>query len=224
VPFVSKIIGIPIARIATQLMLGKSIKDFPELKHKPHDFVGVKEAVFPFNMFPEVDPLLGPEMRATGEVMGIDKSFGLAFYKAQEAVGTALPGEGTVLITVADRNKEEACLIAKKLASMGFKICTTENTHNFFLEKGIKSERALKLNEGRPNIIDDIKNKKIQLIINTPSGRHGKTDDSYIRMTAIQCKIPYITTMAAAKASVDGIEALKKGKSQAPVALQEYHR
>ncbi|MDD5427860.1 MAG: carbamoyl-phosphate synthase large subunit [Candidatus Omnitrophica bacterium] len=222
VPFVSKVIGIPIARIATQLMLGRKLKEFPELKHKMRNYVGVKEAVFPFNMFPEVDPLLGPEMRATGEVMGIDKSFGLAFYKAQEAVGTPLPEEGMVLITVSDKDKPGAYSIAKRLVAMGFGLYATENTHKFLKEKGVASAPILKLNEGRPNIIDEIKNKKIKLIINTPIGRFGKNDDGYIRMTAIQYKVPYITTMAAAKASVDGIESMKKGKTQ-PVSLQEYH-
>jgi len=223
VPFVSKVIGIPVARIATQLMLGKKIKDFPELRHKSRNYVGVKEAVFPFNMFPEVDPLLGPEMRATGEVMGIDKTFGLAFYKAQESVGTSLPEEGTVLVTVADKDKPALYPIAKRLAAMGFDLRATEKTHKFLKEKGVASSLIFKLNEGRPNIIDEIKNKKIQLIINTPSGRYGKNDDSYIRMTAIQHKIPYITTMAAAKASVDGIESTRQGKTP-PVSLQEYHR
>jgi len=223
VPFVSKIIGIPIARIATQLMLGKKIKNFPELRHTVRNYVGVKEAVFPFNMFPEVDPLLGPEMRATGEVMGIDKTFGLAFYKAQEAVGTPLPEKGTVLVTVADKDKKELYPLAKKLTALGFNLYATENTQKFLKEKGVESSLVYKLSENRPNIIDEIKNKKIQLIINTPSGVHGKHDDSYIRMTAIQHKIPYMTTMAAAKASVDGIESMKQGRTP-PVSLQEYHR
>ena len=222
VPFVSKVVGIPVARIATQLVLGRKLKEFPELRHKARGYVGVKEAVFPFNMFPEVDPLLGPEMRATGEVMGIDKSFGLAFYKAQESVGTSLPEEGTVLVTVADKNKPALYPIAKQLVAMGFALRATEGTYKFLKEKGVESSMIFKLNEGRPNIIDEIKNKKIQLIINTPRGRYGKNDDSYIRMTAIQYKIPYITTMAAAKASVDGIESTKKGKTQ-PISLQEYH-
>jgi carbamoyl-phosphate synthase large subunit len=223
VPFVSKVIGIPVARIATQLVLGRKLKNFPELRHKARGYVGVKEAVFPFNMFPEVDPLLGPEMRATGEVMGVDKSFGLAFYKAQESVGTSLPVKGTVLVTVADKDKPALYPIAKQLVAMGFELRATEGTHKFLKEKGVESSVIFKLNQGRPNIIDEIKNKKIQLIINTPRGRYGKNDDSYIRMTAIQYKIPYITTMAAAKASVDGIESTKKGTTQ-PVSLQEYHR
>jgi len=222
VPFVSKVIGIPIARIATQLMLGKKIKDFPELRRRKQKYIGVKEAVFPFNMFPEVDPILGPEMRATGEVMGLDESFGLAFYKAQEAVGTSLPKEGSVLLTVADKDKKDLYPVAKRLAALNFKLYATENTHKYLKEKGVDSAIIQKIHEGRPNIADAIKNNQINLIINTPQGRYGKNDDSYIRMMAIQYKIPYITTMAAAKASVEGIEEVKKGQNK-PVSLQEYH-
>jgi carbamoyl-phosphate synthase large subunit len=222
VPFVSKVIGIPIARIATQLMLGKKLKDFPELCVGERGYVGVKEAVFPFNMFPEVDPVLGPEMRATGEVMGLDKTFGLAFYKAQEAVGTPLPSEGSVLVTVADQDKPVLLLVAKKLFDLGFTLLATEHTYEYLKSKGIRSSLIKKIYEGRPNIEDAIKNRQINLIVNTPSGRFGKRDDSYIRMMAIQYKVPYITTMAAARASVDGIEDVKKGRG-APISLQEYH-
>jgi carbamoyl-phosphate synthase large subunit len=224
VPFVAKVIGIPLARIATQLMLGKKIKDLPELRNKPRSYIGVKEAVFPFNMFPEVDPVLGPEMKATGEVMGIAESFGLAFFKAQEAVGTRLPEKGNVLLTVADKNKAELLPIAEKLIRIeGFKIFATKNTHIFLKENGIESMPINKLHEGRPNIADAIKNRQINLIINTPIGREGKHDDSYIRMMAIQYKIPYITTMAAARASVEGIESFKKYRHK-PISLQEYHK
>ncbi len=223
VPFVSKVAGIPIARIATQLMLGKKIKDFPELKTKKRNYVGVKEAVFPFNMFPEVDPVLGPEMKATGEVMGIGKSFGVAFAKAQEAAGSTLPSEGNVLLTVADKDKKELVPIAKRLASLGFMLYATGNTQKYLQDKGVEAVHINKLQEGRPNITDAIKNRQLSLIINTPSGRRGKRDDGYIRMMAIQYKIPYITTMAAAKASAEGIEDIKKEKAE-PAALQEYHR
>jgi len=223
IPYVSKVIGIPVARIATQIMLGKKIKDFPELKQRKRNYIGVKEAVFPFNMFPEVDPVLGPEMRATGEVMGMAKSFGLAFYKAQEAVGTPLPREGSVLLTVADKDKRELCAVAKRLRDIGFTLYATEGTHAYLKEKGVESLRINKLNEGRPNIVDAMKNRQINLIINTPAGRSGKRDDSYIRMMAIQYKIPYITTMAAAKASVEGIEEVKQ-KEDKPLSLQEYHK
>ena len=222
VPFVSKIIGMPIARIATQLMLGKKIKDFPELRHQSRDYVGVKEAVFPFNMFPEVDPVLGPEMRATGEVMGIDRTFGLAFYKAQEAAGNPLPREGSVLVTVADENKAELLPIAKRLVKLGFTLHATEHTCEYLKKKGVSSSLINKMYEERPNIEDAIKNRQVHLIINTPSGRFGKRDDSYIRMMAIQYKVPYFTTMAGAEASVEGIEEMSKGRSE-PVSLQEYH-
>ncbi|MFA6320305.1 MAG: carbamoyl-phosphate synthase large subunit [Candidatus Omnitrophota bacterium] len=222
VPFVSKVIGFPIARIATQLMLGKKMKDFPELRARHTKYVGVKEAVFPFNMFPEVDPVLGPEMRATGEVMGIDKSFGLAFAKAQDAVGTPLPQEGNILITVSDKDKKESLSIAKELSSLGFALYATDNTKKYLAEKGVEATLISKLHEGRPNISDAIKNKQLSLIINTPQGKSGKNDDSYIRMMAIQFKIPYITTMAAAKASVEGIKEIKKAQSK-PISLQEYH-
>ncbi|MBN1918616.1 MAG: carbamoyl-phosphate synthase large subunit [Verrucomicrobia bacterium] len=222
VPLVSKVTGIPLARIATLLMLGRKIKDFPELRKRRLPYVGVKEAVFPFNMFPEVDPLLGPEMRATGEVMGIAETFGLAYYKAQEAAGGALPVEGTVLLTVANRDKEELAPVARRIHALGFRILATEGTHRFLEEQGIPSEPIKKLHEGRPNIADAIKNSEIGLIINTPAGRESKYDDSYIRMTAIQQKVPYVTTMAAAQASVEGIEAIRSGRV-APLSLQEYH-
>jgi carbamoyl-phosphate synthase large subunit len=221
VPLVAKTIGIALARIATLLMLGKKISDFPELAHRSLPYVTVKEAVFPFNMFPEVDPVLGPEMRATGEVMGIDEDFGMAFYKAQEAAGTKLPTEGTVLVTVTDKDKPELLPIAEKLSKLGFSIFATENTHRFLKEKGVNSELVKKVHEGRPNIADAIKNKQISLIINTPIGRQGIHDDSYIRMLAIQHKIPYVTTMSAARATVDGIDSVESKKNQ-PKSLQEY--
>ncbi|MEW6100914.1 MAG: carbamoyl-phosphate synthase large subunit [Candidatus Omnitrophota bacterium] len=223
VPLVSKTVGIPLARIATLLMLGKKLADFPELVHRKHAYVSVKEAVFPFNMFPEVDPVLGPEMRATGEVMGIDLDFGLAFFKAEESAGSRLPLEGNVLITVADKDKAGLFPIAGKLSQLGFKILATENTQRFLKEKGVDSELIKKVHEGRPNIADAIKNRQIDLIINTPVGRMSVYDDSYIRMLAIQYKIPYVTTMAAARATVDGIESVKKSQSE-PKSLQEYHR
>jgi carbamoyl-phosphate synthase large subunit len=222
VPFVAKVTGIPVARIATLLVLGKKLKDFPELLHHRLPYVAVKEAVFPFNMFPEVDPVLGPEMRATGEVMGIDRDFGLAFYKAQESAGTRLPVEGSVLVTVADKDKPELVPLVVKLEELGFKISATENTQKFLKEKGVKASAIKKLHEGRPNIADAIKNREINLVINTPIGRMSVHDDSYIRMLAIQYKIPYVTTMSAARATVAGIDAVK-GKQSQPNSLQEYH-
>ncbi len=222
VPFVSKVTGIPIARIATQVMLGKKIKDLPGLKKHKLPYVGVKEAVFSFNMFPEVDPLLGPEMRATGEVMGIAETFGLAFYKAQEAAGTKLPLEGNVLLTVADKDKKGLVSIARQLKKMGFNIYATGGTSCFLKEKGIENITVKKLHEGKPNITDAIKNKKINLIINTPIGRSSKYDDSFIRIKAIQYKIPYITSLMAAQASVEGVQAVTKAKNS-PKSLQNYY-
>ena len=223
VPLVSKVTRIPIARIATLVMLGKKLKDFPELETYKLPYVGVKEAVFPFNMFPEVDPLLGPEMRATGEVMGIADTFGLAFYKAQEAAGAKLPLGGSVLLTVADKDKLSLLPIARGLKELGFNIYATEGTDRFLKENGITSSIIKKLHEGRPNIADMIKNKDIHLIINTPAGRSGKQDDSYIRIMAIQQKIPYVTTLAAAEASIEGIKAAKKSKIL-PKSLQDHYK
>ncbi len=223
VPFVSKVTGVPIAQIATQLMLGKKIKDFPELSNWKIPFVGVKEAVFPFNMFPEVDPILGPEMRATGEVMGIGDTFGVAFFKAQDSTGVRLPLKGNVLLTVSDKDKPSLVPIAKRLAALGFNIYATEGTKNYLSEKSVKCLPIYKLNDGRPNIEDAILNGQLQLIINTPLGRDSKSDDSFIRMMAIINKIPYVTSIAAAFASVEGIEAMSKGKCQIR-PLQEYHK
>ena len=223
VPIVSKVTGIPIAHIATQLMLEKKIKDFPQLKHVKLPYVAVKEAVFPFNMFPDVDPILGPEMKATGEVMGIANTFALAFYKAEEAAGFKLPTNGNVLLTVADKDKEALLPIAKKLKEFGFTIMATEGTGSYLEEQGIDTVKLKKVHEGRPNIADSIKNNDIHLIINTPVGRSGKYDDSYIRMKAIQQKIPYITSMAAAQASIEGIEAAIKEEIY-PKALQDYYK
>ncbi|MBN1871510.1 MAG: carbamoyl-phosphate synthase large subunit [Candidatus Omnitrophica bacterium] len=223
VPLVSKVTGIPLARIATFVMLGRKLIDFPELRKIKLPYVGVKEAVFPFNMFPEVDPLLGPEMKATGEVMGIAETFGLAFYKAQEAAGTKLPVEGSVLLTVAEKDKEDLLPIARRLKKVGFKIYATSGTSEFLTKNKINNIEIKKLHEGRPNIADAIKNKEIKLIINTPAGRASQYDDSYIRIMAIQYKLPYITTIAAAEASAEGIEAAKKSKI-APRSLQDYYK
>ena len=221
VPLVSKVCGISMARAATQIMLGKKLGDL-NLKHSKIPYFGVKEAVFPFNMFQEVDPLLGPEMRSTGEVLGLADSYGLAFFKAQEATQQTLPLEGTVLITVADPDKSSIADTAKAFEKIGFKIMATAGTDEYLKSKGIKSEHVLKVHEGRPNIVDAIKNNQIQLIINTPVGKRSKYDDSYIRKAAIQYKIPYITTTTAAAATVKGIAA-RKGAEPVVESLQSYH-
>ena len=222
VPLVSKVCNIPMAKIATEIMLGKKLTDFNLRKNKIKHF-GVKEAVFPFNMFPEVDPVLGPEMRSTGEVLGIADSYGLAFFKSQEATQSPLPVKGTVLITIADRDKPGITAAAKSFKDLGFKILATKGTRNFLAEQGIESELAMKIMEGRPNIVDAIMNEEIQLIINTPAGPLTEMDDSYIRKSAIKYKIPYITTSAAALAATRGIEARQK-KESCVNSLQMYHK
>jgi carbamoyl-phosphate synthase large subunit len=222
VPLISKVCNISLVRLATQIMLGKKLNNL-NLKPKAIKHFGVKEAVFPFNMFPEVDPLLGPEMRSTGEVLGLADSFGLAFFKAQEAAQQLLPSEGTVLITVSTRDRPAVLEVAQEFNRLGFKIKATNGTHRFLEEHGIGSEQILKMHEGRPNIVDAIKNKEIDLVINTPSGKLSKYDDSYIRKTAIKFKIPYITTLSAAFAASKGIAACRQGKGNVR-SLQSYHR
>lgn len=221
VPFVSKVCGISMVRAATQLLLGKKLSDL-NLKQRSIPYFGVKEAVFPFNMFPEVDPLLGPEMRSTGEVLGMADSFDLAFFKSQQAAKQQLPSEGTVLITVTDPDKAAALNIAKEFHKLGFKIKATGGTHSFLAKNGLETEHILKMHEGRPNIVDSIKNGEIQLVINTPSGKLSKHDDSYIRKAAIKYKVPYITTTAAAVAAAKGIAAGRNGDISVR-SLQSYH-
>ena len=221
VPLVSKVCNISMARIATQLMLGKKLSDL-EIKPKSIPHFGVKEAVFPFNMFPEVDPILGPEMRSTGEVLGMADSFGLAYFKAQEAAQQALPSEGTVLITVSEGDRPAVLEVARQFHKLGMKIRATDGTHKFLAGQGIESEQVLKMHEGRPNIVDGIKNKEIQLVINTPSGKLSKHDDSYIRKAAIKYKVPYITTLTAALAAARGIARNRMGHGSVK-ALQRYH-
>jgi len=222
VPLVSKVCNIPMARVATQLMLGKKLSELGVRRGSYRHF-GVKEAVFPFNMFPEVDPVLGPEMRSTGEVLGMADSFGLAFYKAQEAAQQLLPSDGTVLITVSDRDKEQAVEVAAGFVRLGFTIVATAGTHALLAGRQVASDKVLKVHEGRPNIADMIANGRVQLIINTPGGRWSKADDSYIRKAAVKHKIPYVTTIAAARAALKGIEAFRKGYGEVK-SLQEYHR
>ncbi|MGC9327497.1 MAG: carbamoyl-phosphate synthase large subunit, partial [Candidatus Hinthialibacter sp.] len=189
VPLVSKVCAISMARIATEIMLGKRLSDMG-LQPKKLKHFGVKEAVFPFSMFPEVDPVLGPEMRSTGEVLGIADSFGLAFYKSQSGAKQTLPSEGAVLMSLSEKDHPMVLKAAKKFADLGFIIKATQGTHQYLTENGIKSEPILKLHEGRPNIVDGIKNHEIQLVINTPIGRLGQHDDSYIRKTAVKYKVP----------------------------------
>jgi carbamoyl-phosphate synthase large subunit len=174
-------------------------------------------------MFQEVDPLLGPEMRSTGEVLGLSSSYGKAFFKAQEATQTRLPMSGTVLISVNDRDKPELVEVAKAFYEDGFKIIATGSTCDQIRAAGMKADKICKLQEGRPNILDAIANGQINLIVNTPNDKKGAMDDSYIRKTAIKNRIPYMTTMAAAKATAAGIHSMKNGEGQPVKSLQEYH-
>jgi len=226
VPLVSKVCSINMVRIATEIMTSE-LTGLPspveQLKDRVIPHYGVKEAVFPFNMFQEVDPVLGPEMRSTGEVLGISKSFGEAYYKAEEATQTRLPSEGTVLLSVCDRDKGELVDIAKAFDELGFRILATGKSYEMIVDAGIKAERINKLYEGRPNITDAITNGEIQLIINTPVGKMSVHNDSYIRQAAIKHRIPYITTMAAAKASAEGIKAIRSNDHIGVKSLQEYH-
>jgi len=221
VPLVSKVCNISMARLATNIILGKSLKEL-NLKNKMIPHFGVKEAVFPFNMFPEVDPVLGPEMRSTGEVLGMADSFGMAFFKAQEATGTSLPVKGSVLITVNDRDKNAILETSKIFLNLGFKIYATKGTNLFLSKHNVESTVINKIGYGRPDIVDAIKNNEIQLVINTPDDKESKDDDSYIRKSAIKYNIPYITTNAAALAAARGIS--RKIKKEALLkSLQEYH-
>ena len=226
VPLVSKVCGINMVKLATEIMTAKitgNPSPVPGLHDREIPYYGVKEAVFPFNMFQEVDPLLGPEMRSTGEVLGLSGSYGKAFYKAQEATQTKLPMEGTVLFSVNDRDKPELVETARELYECGFGIMATGSTCDKIREAGMKAEKIAKINEGRPNILDAIANGQIDLIINTPNDKKGSVDDSYIRKAAIKNRIPYMTTMAAAKATAAGIRSMKNGEGQPVKSLQEYH-
>ena len=221
VPLVSKVCDISMARIATQILLGQKLSDF-NLRNRSIKHYGVKEAVFPFNMFPAIDPLLGPEMRSTGEVLGMADSYGMAFFKSQEATQSPLPVQGTVLITIADRDKNRIIEFAGNFRDMGFNILSTGGTKQFLEEHGVPATLILKVHEGRPNIIDAIKNGEIDLVVNTPAGRLSEYDDSYIRKDAIKYGIPYITTTSAALSATKGIKERQNGKYLVR-SLQDYH-
>lgn len=221
VPLVSKVTGVSMARIATEVLMGAKLKDMDTHQRKYSHF-GVKEAVFPFNMFPEVDPVLGPEMRSTGEVLGLADSFAMAFYKSQVAAGFAPPLEGMALITVSSGDRDGALSVAKELADMGFKILATDGTAEFLRENGINCEIVKKLHEGRPNIVDMMKNRQVQFVLNTPVGKKSVYDDSYIRKSAIKYKIPYFTTTDAGRAAAKGIRAARENRIEVK-SLQEYH-
>lgn len=227
VPLVSKVCGISMVPIATDILTSQLTgrkSPIPELKEKNIPYYGVKEAVFPFSMFPEVDPVLGPEMRSTGEVLGIADNTGTAFYKSQEAAGSVLPLEGNVLLSVNEQDKPEVAEIAASLHKDGFSVLATGRTYEVIKEAGIPVEKVNKLYEGRPNIQDMITNGTIQLIVNSPSGKESAHDDSYLRKSAIKHKIPYITTINAARAAVDGISQIKAHSTGSVKSLQEWHK
>ncbi|HIE43582.1 MAG TPA: carbamoyl-phosphate synthase large subunit, partial [Candidatus Omnitrophica bacterium] len=222
IPFVSKSIGIPLVKLATKIMLGKTLDELAFTEEVEPDYLCVKESVFPFNRFPGVDVILGPEMRSTGEVMGIDSSFGLAFMKSQIAAGMKIPSKGTVFISVKNQDKRAIVFIAKKLQDLGFSIAATRGTARILEQNDLAVTRVNKIHEGRPHIVDRIKNGEIQMIINTPGGKITKKDERFIRSQAILYSIPLFTTVAGAQAIVNGIEAIRKSKmSVSP--LQTYH-
>ena len=227
VPLVSKVCNIQMVPIATDIITSELTgrpSPVPELKEQSIPYYGVKEAVFPFNMFPEVDPLLGPEMRSTGEVLGLADTFGEAFYKAQEATQTVLPLEGTVLLSVNRADKAEVAEVAQDLVDAGFQLMATGKTYETIRDAGFQVTKINKMYEGRPNIYDAITNKEVQLVINTPIGNDSEYDDSYVRKAAIKAKIPYMTTMAAAKAAAKGIKAVKQHQSIQVQSLQMMHQ
>lgn len=228
VPLVSKVCNVQMVKLATKIMtMPLTGNESPLVKLKPAHpkYYGVKEAVFPFNMFPEVDPVLGPEMRSTGEVLGLSLNAGEAFFKAQEATQRKIPTAGTVLFSVNNHDKIELVEIAKMFAESGFKILATEGTAVALNEAGIKAERVNKMQEGSPNLVDGILNGSIQMVVNTPATREEKLfDDSYVRKTAIKANIPYMTTMAAARATAEGVKAVLENKSDSVMSLQDIHK
>ena len=226
VPLVSKVCNIRMVPIATDIITSEITgrpSPIPALKEQNIPYFGVKEAVFPFNMFPEVDPILGPEMRSTGEVLGLSPYYGEAFYKAQEATQSKLPLGGTVLISVNKKDKPEVVALARSFAEDGFKILATNATCDLIQAAGIEAEKVNKLTDGRPNILDMITNGQIDLIVNSPIGKDSVNDDSYLRKAAIKARIPYMTTIAAAKATAKGIRYVKEHGDCEVKSLQELH-
>jgi carbamoyl-phosphate synthase large subunit len=221
VPFVSKSTGIPLAKVASLIMSGKTLEELNFTEEVIPAHIAVKEAVLPFNKFPGTDTILGPEMRSTGEVMGIDSSFGRAFAKAELAAGEFLPLKGTVFVSMSDRDKSDAVNVVKELMTLGFTVMATLGTRRVLQENGLDVELVLKLHEGRPHVLDAIKNQKIQLIINTPSGEEAQTDARLIRRTALAYKIPIITTIAGARATVAAIHSLQTTTLDVKV-IQDY--
>jgi len=223
VPYVSKATGVPLAKMAARMMVGRKLREFSLPAELPVHHHFVKSPVFPFVKLPGADTILGPEMKSTGEVMGTASSFGLAFAKAQLAAGQRIPGEGRVFFSVNDHDKPHAVAIARDLVNLGFTVAATRGTAEYLRSAGLQVERVNKVNEGRPNVADLIKSAKIDLIINTPLGRASHFDEKSIRRAAIQQGITCITTLSAAIAAVNGIRAQRQGGIQVE-CLQELHR
>lgn len=219
-PFVAKVVGIPIAKIAARVMAGESLASF-HLVSKPLGHVGVKEAVFPFARFPGVDTVLGPEMRSTGEVIGLDQSFAIAFAKSQLGGGTKVPVSGTVFVSLRDGDKSRIVPAAKKLLGIGFKFCATGGTARFLESQGIPTQKVNKVSEGRPHIVDAIKNGGIQLVFNTTEGAQALADLRSLRRAALLHKVPYYTTLAGAIAASEAIIGYQAGDLEVK-ALQDY--
>jgi len=222
VPFVSKATGVPLAKLATKVMLGKTLRDLGLTQEIIPSHVSVKEAVFPFDRFPDVDTLLGPEMKSTGEVMGLDIDFGSAYAKAQLGAGQKLPLSGTVFISVKNRDKASVLPLAKRFLALGFDIIATRGTARLLAENGIAARRISKVSMGRPHVVDAVKNGEIQLIINTGIGGDTRRDGYIIRRNALKYNIPYATTIAGAIAISRGIEMMIQ-KELSVKALQDYH-
>jgi carbamoyl-phosphate synthase large subunit len=223
IPFVSKAIGVPLASYAARLMCGETLADIGFTEEIIPPFVSVKEAVFPFNKFVGTDPVLGPEMRSTGEVMGISDSFGSAFAKAQLAAGNGLPLQGTILITVNDSDKPNATPIARRFQEMGFSLLATAGTARYLRARGIPVESVLKVHEGRPNCLDRLLNGDVQLLVNTPLGKHSQWDDYTLRQAAIRYRVAYTTTLSAASAALDAILSLRSRPSSVR-SLQDWQQ
>jgi carbamoyl-phosphate synthase large subunit len=221
VPFVSKATGVPLAKLAARIMVGKKLSELGLVKEVLPSHISVKESVFPFNKFPGVDTLLGPEMKSTGEVMGIDATFGIAYAKSQIAAGTRLPRSGKVFISVRDEDKEPVTPIARRLAGLGFQIVATRGTADYFQKHGIPSETVKKVQEGSPNVAEAIKKGEIAMVINTPRDAHSHADSFLLRRNAVDYQVPYFTTIAGADAAAEGIDLLKQRELEVK-PLQDY--
>jgi carbamoyl-phosphate synthase large subunit len=222
IPFVSKATGVPLAKLATKVIMGKSLKELGLGSEVIPEHVSVKESVFPFARFPGVDTVLGPEMKSTGEVMGIDHSFALAFAKSQLAAGQNLPLKGTVFVSVKDEDKMKFLETAFLLHDRGFNILATSGTADFLTEHGIENQTVLKVREGRPHIVDMIKSGEVDLVINTPGDKKAVSESYSIRRTALTFNIPYTTTLAGARATALAIKAMSEGRIDVRT-IQEYH-